>query len=67
MNLEDRIVYESGNFYAYRLERNRIEIRITLPNRCVATVLGIVPSLDRAKRFIDRAAKHPDNFYRCFS
>lgn len=57
--MESNILYENQPFYAYRTKAG-IELR---KNVCTHSyVVGIVPTLERAKRFIDRAVKYPHNF-----
>lgn len=56
---DDKIVYQDGPFYAFRVN-NSYEIRKDARGYGIA--LGVVPSIERAKRFIDRANKYPHNF-----
>jgi hypothetical protein len=57
---EKKIVYQAGVFYAFRINSKSFEIR--KDKRGYGIALGVVPSIERAKRFIDRAVKYPHNF-----
>ena len=60
METEDKILYENGDFFAYRISKDKIEIRKNLT--VGSKFLGNVTNKARAKRFIDRAVLYPDNF-----
>lgn len=59
MTSEQRILIETDHFYAYQLSAARIEIRLKDNGHSLA--LGIVPSLARAQRFIERCERYPHN------
>ena len=56
---EENIVYEKGPFYAFKVKTG-IEIRKNGATH--ATLVGTVPDQASAVRFIDRAARYPNNF-----
>ncbi len=58
--LESRIIYENGDFYAFQTSTCEFEIRKNKGTHAV--VIGHVSDAEIAKRFIDRAAKYPNNF-----
>lgn len=56
---EKNILYENGPFYAFQVKTG-IEIRKNGATH--AAVIGTVKDYSSAVRFIDRAAKYPNNF-----
>jgi hypothetical protein len=60
MNKEKYILYESGDFYAYYVGPEKIEIRKN--GSVCADLIGVVPTKNRAIRFIDRVAQYAHKF-----
>lgn len=53
--IDEKIVYENGDFYAFEVSKGKIEIRQDGPT--YSELWGVVPNIERAKRFIDRMAQ----------
>lgn len=54
---EPRIVHETANLYAYRLDSGRISLR--LHNGTHSIVVGERPDLDSARRTMERLERYP--------
>lgn len=59
-DLESRIVYEKGPFYAFDIGHGKIDIR--KHSGTSAYSLGVAKTKEQAIRFIDRACNYPDRF-----
>ena len=59
-DIESRIIYENGPFYAFEIGPGKIDIR--KHSGTIAYSLGVAKTKEQAIRFIDRACKYPDKF-----
>lgn len=58
---ESQILYETEHFWVYENSKKKTPFEILLKGSVCSFIVGEKPSLDDAKKFIDKMERHPKN------